>query len=92
VGLHGSWNRSVTVGYKLVRAHLNNGRIASVSDFATGWRPAGPGQVISTPHGVGASGAWGRPVQPLVGPDGSLYLSDDYLGAIYRITYSAASA
>jgi len=88
VALHGSWNRSVTVGYKVVRAHLSGGKIVSVTDFATGWRPDSRGTVIQTPHGLGTSGAWGRPVQPVVAPDGSLYLSDD-LGAIYRISYSA---
>jgi len=87
VGLHGSWNRKVPTGYKVVRAHFDSGRIVSVTDFATGWRPSGAGQVVQTPNGLGTSGAWGRPVQPLVGPDGSLYLSDDYLGAIYRISY-----
>jgi glucose/arabinose dehydrogenase len=30
---------------------------------------------------------WGRPVDLIVGPDGSLYLSDDYAGFIYRISY-----
>jgi glucose/arabinose dehydrogenase len=88
VALHGSWNRSVPTGYKLVRAHFSGGRVASVTDFATGWRPGGQGQVIQTPRGLGASGAWGRPVQPVAAPDGSLYVSDDYLGAIYRIAYS----
>jgi len=88
MALHGSWNRPVTVGYKLVRAHFSGGRVAAMTDFATGWRPAGSGQVIQTPYGLGTSGAWGRPVQPLVGPDGSLYVSDDYLGAVYKISYS----
>ncbi len=88
VALHGSWNRSVPTGYKLIRAHFDNGRFASVKDFATGWHPGAGGQIIQTPHGLGASGAWGRPVQPLAGPDGSLYVSDDYLGAIYRVSYS----
>ena len=89
IALHGSWNRSVTVGYKVVRAHFQGGKVASVTDFATGWRPDSPGQTITTPYGFGAAGAWGRPVQPVVGPDGSLYLSDDYGGMIYRIAYSA---
>ncbi len=88
VGLHGSWNRSVPTGYKVVNAHFDGGRIVTVKDFATGWRPQGGGQVVQTPRGLGASGAWGRPVQPVVGPDGILYLSDDFLGAIYRIAFS----
>jgi glucose/arabinose dehydrogenase len=88
VALHGSWNRSAPTGYKLVRAHFDAGGIASVTDFATGWRPAGSGQIIQTPRGLGTSGAWGRPVQPVVGPDGSLYVSDDYLGAVYKVSYT----
>ncbi len=87
VALHGSWNRSKPTGYKVVRGHFDGGRLAAVTDFATGWAPTSDGQVISTPRGLGTSGAWGRPVQPLAGPDGALYLSDDYLGAIYRISY-----
>lgn len=88
VALHGSWNRSVPTGYKLVRAHFDGGRLASVTDFATGWHPTAGGTVVQTPHGLGTSGAWGRPVQPIPGPDGSLYVSDDLLGAVYRISYS----
>ncbi len=90
--LHGSWNRTAPTGYKLVRAHFANNRITSVVDFATGWRPAGPGKVIQTANGLGTSGAWGRPVQALAGPDGSLYVSDDYLGAMYRISFSGCQA
>ncbi|HVA23042.1 MAG TPA: PQQ-dependent sugar dehydrogenase [Chloroflexota bacterium] len=88
VANHGSWNRSVPTGYDVVRAHFAGGGIASVTDFATGWAPPGSGRIIQTPYGLGTAGAWGRPVQPVVAPDGSLYLSDDYLGAIYRISYS----
>ncbi len=74
VGVHGSWNRSVPTGYKVIRAHVANGQVVSVTDFATGWH---------------TSGTWGRPVQPVVSPDGSIYLSDDDLGAIYRISYTS---
>jgi glucose/arabinose dehydrogenase len=74
VALHGSWNRSVQVGYKVVRLKVEAGRPVAVSDFLTGW--------------VG-EGRWvlGRPVQPLVGPDGALYVSDDYGGRIWRVVY-----
>ena len=74
VALHGSWNRSVPTGYKLIRIRLDGDKPGRIEDFATGWL-------------VGES-AWGRPVQPIVGPDGSLYLSDDRAGVIYRINYS----
>ena len=71
VALHGSWNRSERTGYKLVRVRVENGRPVSYEDFATGWLAAGR---VS-----------GRPVYPEVGPDGSLFLSDDGGGRIYRI-------
>jgi glucose/arabinose dehydrogenase len=73
VALHGSWNRSVPSGYKLVRVHFEQGKPVSVSDFATGW--------------LRGNEAWGRPVDVTVGPDGAIYVSDDRAGSIYRITY-----
>ena len=73
VALHGSWNRSERSGYKLVRVRVEEGRPVSYEDFATGWL---------TPRGVS-----GRPVYPEVGPDGSLFLSDDEGGRIYRIRW-----
>jgi glucose/arabinose dehydrogenase len=74
VAFHGSWNRSVPTGYKVVRVRFQNGQpTGQVDDFITGW--------------LGADGkVWGRPVDPIVGPDGSLYLSDDTLGVVYRVT------
>jgi glucose/arabinose dehydrogenase len=73
VAYHGSWNRSVPTGYKLVRIRIKDDRPQGVEDFATGWL-----------HGTKV---WGRPVDVLVGPDGSMYLSDDRSGIIYRISY-----
>jgi len=72
VALHGSWNRSVPVGYKVVRVRLG-GAAPVVEDFATGW--------------LAGSRYWGRPVDLAVAPDGALFLSDDGLGVVYRITY-----
>lgn len=73
IAFHGSWNRSVATGYKVVAIPF--GRDGNPSgppaDFVTGWLSDG--------------GYWGRPVQPMAGPDGSLYISDDYAGAIYRV-------
>ena len=74
VAFHGSWNRSVPTGYKVVRIPFNNGSPGTVQDFATGWL-------------VGDS-AWGRPVDVIVGSDGALYVSDDSGGIIYRIFYN----
>lgn len=76
VALHGSIYRSAPTGYKLVRIHLTNGRpAANAEDFATGWL-------------LSSGKEWGRPTDVLSGPDGSLYVSDDSGGKIYRIFYS----
>lgn len=72
---HGSWNRSSPVGYRLVRVRLEQGRAAPPEVFADGW--------------LQGATAWGRPVDVLVLPDGSLLVSDDRAGAVYRITYAA---
>jgi len=77
VAFHGSWNRSIPTGYKVVRIRMQGGKPRGVEDFITGWL-------------VGHK-AWGRPVDLVVGPDGSLYLSDDDQGVIYRITYHPKS-
>lgn len=73
IAFHGSWNRTTPTGYKLVAIPFVDGRPSGKPfDFASGWL-------------VGER-AWGRPVAPVVGPDGALYLSDDKAGAIYRIS------
>jgi len=78
VAFHGSWNRSVPTGYKVVFIPLDaNGKIIGpAQDFATGWL-------------VNNDTAVGRPVGLAVGPDGALYVSDDKAGMIYRIAYGA---
>lgn len=74
VALHGSWNRSELSGYKVVSLHWDaDGRI-SQRDFFTGFQVGD--DVI------------GRPVDIAEGPDGAIYVSDDYAAAIYRITRS----
>ena len=74
ISFHGSWNRSVPAGYKVVRVILNDkGEIQSHEDFVTGWlRPDGAKS--------------GRPVDVQLSPNGDLYLSDDYRGVVYKIT------
>lgn len=74
VAFHGSWNSSIPTGYKVVRVRVKDGRPESYEDFATGWLTSG-------------SNHWGRPVDPVVGPDGSLYITDDETNAIYKVTY-----
>ena len=73
VAYHGSWNRSVRTGYKVVRIRFENGRPEGIEDFATGW--------------LQVTKVLGRPVDVLVGSDGALYVSDDRSGIIYRVTY-----
>jgi glucose/arabinose dehydrogenase len=73
VAFHGSWNRTVPTGYKVVRVRFRDGKPAGVEDFATGW--------------LDGPSAWGRPVDLIVGRDGALYLSDDGAGRIYRIRH-----
>lgn len=73
---HGSWNRSKKVGYRIVRIIAKpDGSAARQEVFAQGW--LGPDQQV-----------WGRPADVLPLPDGSLLVSDDLAGAIYRITYA----
>jgi glucose/arabinose dehydrogenase len=71
---HGSWDRSEPVGYRVVRVVLDDaGKAVRQEVFAQGW--------------LRGSKAWGRPADVLVAPDGSLLVSDDLAGAIYRIRY-----
>jgi glucose/arabinose dehydrogenase len=75
VAFHGSWNRSAPTGYKVVRIPVDaNGKAGAVQDFATGWL-ASDGKV------------WGRPVDVATAPDGSLLVTDDQGGRVYRISY-----
>lgn len=70
---HGSWNRSVPIGYRITLARLETNRAVKYEVFAEGW--------------LQGFKAWGRPVDVQVMPDGSLLVSDDKAGAIYRISY-----
>lgn len=75
---HGSWNRSRKVGYRVSLVRLEGERAVAYEPFATGW--------------LQGESAWGRPADVLVLPDGSLLVSDDQAGAIYRISYDAAKS
>ena len=75
VAFHGSWNRSEPTGAKVVRIRIRDGRPVSYEDFVTGWQ---------APDGR----RWGRPVDVMVYSDGSLLISDDAAGAIYRVARS----
>jgi glucose/arabinose dehydrogenase len=75
VAQHGSWNRSTPMGYRLVLVRLEGDLPKSDEVFADGWLQP-DGQVL------------GRPVDVLELPDGSLLVSDDRHGAVYRISYA----
>ena len=71
---HGSWNRSRKIGYRVSLVRIENNRAVGYEPFASGW--------------LQGEKAWGRPADVLVMPDGSLLVSDDLAGAIYRIRYT----
>lgn len=75
VAQHGSWNRSRKVGYQLMRVKIKDNKAISSEVFAKGWL------------NNSAQTASGRPVDVLVLDDGSLLVSDDQAGKVYRITY-----
>ena len=75
---HGSWNRSRRTGYKVIRIILENGvPTGEYEDFLTGF-------VIND------RSVWGRPVGVAVARDGTLLVSEDGNGTIWRISYSGA--
>jgi glucose/arabinose dehydrogenase len=75
VAQHGSWNRTDPIGYRVMHVAFDaNGRPTGQQVFIDGW--------------LGSDGrAWGRPVDLAELPDGSLLISDDEAGVIYRVTY-----
>ena len=75
VAFHGSWNRSVPTGYKLVRLHVDDqGQLLQSEDFITGWLKDGQ--------------ALGRPVGILIRPDLTIFVTDDKAGVVYRVVYN----
>lgn len=75
VAQHGSWNRTTPHGYRIALLSFYEGKVVSEQVFAEGWL-AKDGK------------AMGRPVDILELADGSLLVSDDLAGVIYRITYT----
>lgn len=74
VAFHGSWNRSVATGYKVVRLILDdNNQLIRQEDFITGW--------------LTDQGALGRPVDLIFDTADSLYISDDKAGVIYKVIH-----
>jgi glucose/arabinose dehydrogenase len=74
VAFHGSWNRDTPTGAKIVRVRVQNEKPVSVEDFITGWQRSNGSR-------------WGRPVDVVVAADGSVLISDDDSGAIYRVSH-----
>lgn len=70
---HGSWDRSVPIGYRVMMVRLEGNKAISYEPFAEGWLQGGE--------------AWGRPVDIELMPDGSMLVSDDKAGVVYRISY-----
>ncbi len=80
VAYHGSWNRSVPTGYKIVRHRLDGeGRYLGAEDFITGW--------------LAKEGALGRPADIMILPEGrTIFISDDKAGVIYRLYRKGTAA
>jgi glucose/arabinose dehydrogenase len=70
---HGSWNRSIPIGYRIMFVRMVDDRPVSYEVFAEGW--------------LDEELAWGRPVDIQVMQDGAILVSDDKAGVIYRISY-----
>ncbi|MBI2567528.1 MAG: sorbosone dehydrogenase family protein [Candidatus Schekmanbacteria bacterium] len=71
---HGSWNRSTPSGYRIAEVRLEGNKAVSYAVFAEGW--------------LQGADAWGRPVDIEILPDGSMLISDDKAGVLYRVAYA----
>jgi len=78
VAQHGSWNRTEPQGYRVVLINFKQNQPVSEHDFISGWL-------------LKDGSVFGRPVDILTLPDGSLLVSDDTLGVIYKVTYQGKS-
>jgi glucose/arabinose dehydrogenase len=84
IAQHGSWNRSVPFGYRVMVAKIDGTTVTSFEPFIEGFLQG----VRGTPSANRATGdAFGRPVDVLGLADGSLLVSDDSPGRLYRVTY-----
>ncbi|MEO9080363.1 MAG: PQQ-dependent sugar dehydrogenase [Rhodanobacter sp.] len=73
VAEHGSWNRTKKSGYRVMAVRLKGSKVLSYEPLITGFEQE--------------ESAWGRPVDVQPMPDGSVLVSDDLAGAVYRVTY-----
>jgi glucose/arabinose dehydrogenase len=74
IAQHGSWNRTTPIGYRVMMATVNKDKVEKYEPFAEGWLQDNKNVI-------------GRPVDIEITKDGSLLISDDKQGAIYRVTY-----
>jgi glucose/arabinose dehydrogenase len=74
VALHGSWNRSTAIGYKVVHLIVRGDKITGSEDFMTGFNP-----------GTQQNDSLGRPADVAFDKEGNLYISDDKAGVIYIV-------
>ncbi len=72
VAFHGSWDRDQPTGAKVVRIHISGGAPTGIEDFVTGWQRDNGSR-------------WGRPADVETYKDGSILISDDQSGSIYRV-------
>lgn len=72
---HGSWNRTKKSGYRVMAVRLKGSQVLAYEPLITGF--------------MRDEKAWGRPADVQMLPDGSLLVSDDLAGAVYRVTYRA---
>ena len=77
IAMHGSWNRSTKQGYNVMRVALDSKGNAKLMPFLDGFLSDAKGDPPM----------WGRPVDLLQMKDGSMLVSDDYNGVIYRVSY-----
>jgi len=73
VAFHGSWNRDEPTGAKVVRVRVSAGRPVAYEDLITGWQRDNGSR-------------WGRPVDVAVAADGTVLVSDDQGGVIWRVS------
>jgi len=84
IAYHGSWNTNNVNNYrdcKIQRIVIENGEPVRGETFANGWRSAGQK----------CGSAWGRPADVVFGPDGTMYISDDAGGRVYRVVYTGTN-
>jgi glucose/arabinose dehydrogenase len=76
IARRGSWNRTEKIGYDVLTVKTTpDGKNAEVTPFMSGFLDPAKNEF------------WGRPVDVLQMPDGSLLVADEQVGAIYRVSY-----